>query len=159
MHKLTRITAAVLLSLSMASTGMLTAYADETTAAPASPGYTAPEVPAPDAASDPAQAPETQPQEQAAQTPTDAQLPQAPTDTAVLPADTLPQTQAAQSSAYPFLIPMRKRLSELLSRRLKTVKPYLILQAAYARLISTGHLPLLPMTPCITMETAGTPCR
>ncbi len=101
MHKLTRITAAVLLSLSMASTGMLTAYADETTAAPASPGYTAPEVPAPDAASDPAQAPETQPQEQAAQTPTDAQLPQAPTDTAVLPADTLPQTQAAQSSAYP----------------------------------------------------------
>ncbi|MCI9593536.1 MAG: L,D-transpeptidase family protein [Lachnospiraceae bacterium] len=31
MHKLTRITAAVLLSLSMASTGMLTAYADETT--------------------------------------------------------------------------------------------------------------------------------
>lgn len=101
MHKLTRITAAVLLSLSMASTGMLTAYADETTAAPASPGYTAPEVPAPDAASDPAQAPETQPQEQAAQAPTDAQLPQAPTDTAVLPADTLPQTQAAQSSAYP----------------------------------------------------------
>lgn len=127
MHKLTRITAAVLLSLSMASTGMLTAYADETTTTQADPGYTAPEVPAPGApVSDPAQTAQPQadaqlPQAPAdtaadAQVPTDTaadtQLPQVPTDTAAdtqLPqtdpagqiAETLPQTPAVQPSAYP----------------------------------------------------------
>lgn len=94
MHKLTRITAAVLLSLSMASTGMLTAYADEVTTPPTETAY-AQEVPAPDAGTaDPAQ------------TPADGQTADltegettAPADTG-LSAENQEQTPAAPPSAY-----------------------------------------------------------
>lgn len=123
MHKLTRITAAVLLSLSMASTGMLTAYADETTTPPAETTY-APEVPAPNAgATDPTQTPAVDPTQTStadpAQTPaadptqapadgqTTADPAQVPADgqTAALtdtglPAQTQEQVSAPQTSVY-----------------------------------------------------------
>ena len=158
MHKLTRITAAVLLSLSMASTGMLTAYADETTAAPATLHRKFRLLmPLPILHRHRKHNPRNRQHRH-------RQMHSCPRHRRILLCcRQIPCLRHRLHSPLPirprFLIPMRKRLSELLSRRLKTVKPYLILQAAYARLISTGHLPLLPMTPCITMETAGTPCR
>lgn len=147
MHKLTRITAAVLLSLSMASTGMLTAYADETTPTQTQDVPAVPTVPDPNTAAQttspsgdvPASDPGTGTMAADPAADTVATDPTAGTQTAD-PTQTdaavpvTPTNGQAQTSVYPPLSLPRtmRQISAQLSARRKWVRCSLISAPVYA---------------------------